>query len=170
MKFNKLNRSTHKWGSIIITIPFLIIIVTGILLLLKKEFSYIQPVTIKGVSEAPTLSFDKVLAVAKTVKEVNITGWESIDRLDVRPNKGLIKLQTNENWEIQIDSSTAEILHVAFRRSDIIEKIHDGTYWQKSANLWFTLPISIALLLISITGIILFTLPYVKRYQNKKRH
>lgn len=165
MRFNKLNRSTHKWTSIVITIPFLVIIITGILLLLKKEFSYIQPVTIKGISKVPSLSFDAILQAAKTVEEVNIIGWESIDRLDVRPSKGMIKIQTKANWEIQIDSSTAEVLHVAFRRSDVIEKIHDGTYWQKYANLWFTLPIAIVLLLISITGIILFSQPYIKRYK-----
>lgn len=170
MRFNKLNRSIHKWGSIVIAIPFLIILVTGILLLIKKEVSYIQPITIKGSAKIPSVSFEEILQAAKTVKHLNITGWESIDRLDVRPKKGLIKLQTHTHWEIQIDSATADILHVAYRRSDIIEKIHDGTYWQKKANWWLTLPIAIALLVISITGIFLFALPYIKRYKNKQKH
>lgn len=169
MRFNKLNRNIHKWGSIAIAIPFLVIIVTGILLLIKKEVTYIQPITIKGSAKVPTISFDEILQAAKSVEHLNITGWESIDRLDVRPKKGLIKLQTYSSWEIQIDSATADVLHVAYRRSDLIEQIHDGTYWQKQANWWLTLPVAIALLVISITGVVLFVLPYVKRYKNKKK-
>jgi len=169
MNGNKLNRSLHKWLSIVIAIPFIIILVTGIMLLLKKEVAYIQPETIRGSSVIPTISFDLILEQAKTVKEANIVDWSSIDRLDVRPNKGVIKLRTQTNWEIQIDAVSGSILKVAFRRSDIIEQIHDGTYWQDTANLWFTLPIAVVLLLISITGIILFLLPYIRKYKNKQR-
>jgi len=87
----------------------------------------------------------------------------------VRPSKGIIKIRAKSNWEIQIDSTPGESLKTAFRRSDIIEQLHDASYWQDSANLWFTLPISVVLLLISVTGIILFFLPYHRRYNNRKR-
>ena len=162
MKFNRLNRTLHKWFSICITMPFLIILVTGILLL-KKEISYIQPPSAKSSSKLPSISFDLILKQSRSVKEAGVVDWASIDRLDVRPNKGIIKVRTNTHWEIQLDASTAEILTFAYRRSDIIEQIHDGTYWQDNANLWLTLPVAILLLLISITGIILFILPYIKR-------
>ncbi len=167
MSFRKINRSTHKWASIIVAIPVLIIIVTGILLLVKKEFSYLQPASQSGVSNVPSISFDVILEQAKSVEEAQVDSWDSIDRLDVRPSKGIIKIRTNSQWEIQLDSETAEILHVAYRRSDTIEQIHDGTYWQKNANLWLSLPVAITLLLISLTGLFLFFYPYYKRFQKR---
>lgn len=168
MSFRKVNRSTHKWASIIVAIPVLIIIVTGILLLVKKEFSYLQPASQSGVSNVPSISFDVILEQAKSVEEAQVDSWDSIDRLDVRPSKGIIKIRTNSQWEIQLDSETAEILHVAYRRSDTIEQIHDGTYWQKNANLWLSLPVAITLLLISLTGLFLFFYPYYKRFQKRE--
>jgi len=167
MKINRLNRTLHKWLSISIALPFMIILVTGILLLLKKEVPYIQPPSAKSSNALPSISFELILKQSMSVKEAGIVGWSSIDRLDVRPNKGIIKVRTNTHWEIQLDASTAKVLVVAYRRSDIIEKIHDGTYWQDSANLWLTLPVAILLLLITITGIILFALPYIKRSKIK---
>ena len=82
------------------------------------------------------------------------------------PSKGIIKIRAKSNWGIQIDATTGEILKTAFRRSDIIEHLHDASYWQDRANLWFTLPIALVLLLITITGIILFFIIYYHRYNN----
>ena len=170
MNFNRVNRSTHKWTGIIIAIPFLIILITGILLLLKKEIEYIQPASMKGSAKNyPNISFEQILVLAKSVPQANINSWQQIDRLDVRPSKGIIKVRAKSLWEIQIDLATGKILKVAYRRSDIIEKLHDFTYWQDSANLWFTLPIAITILLISGTGIFLFFQPYYKRYKNRQR-
>lgn len=169
MSINRLNRSTHRWTSIIIALPLLTILITGVLLLLKKEVEYIQPSSEKGISKKPTLSFEEILNAAKSVKVAQIDSWQAIDRLDVRPSKGIIKIRAKSHWEIQLDATTGKVLKTAFRRSDIIEQLHDFTYWQDSANLWFTLPISIALIVISITGIVLFFLPYYRRHKNKKR-
>ena len=166
MSFNKTNRTIHKWGSIIIALPLLVVLVTGVLLLLKKQFSFIQPPTIKGQSAQPTLSFEQILTVAKTVESAQISSWDDIDRLDVRPSKGMLKVRSNNDVEIQIDSGSGEVLHVAVRRSDFIESIHDGTFFEKNANLWLMLPVALISIVLLITGVILFFLPYLKK---KKR-
>lgn len=170
MKLPRLNRSIHKWASIVIALPLIFIIVTGILLLVRKEFDYLQPPSQRGISVVPNVSFEKILATVKTVPEAEITSWDSIALLDVRPDKGMIKVRSKNNWEIQIDASTGAILQTAFRRSNIIESLHDATYFQKYANLWFTLPISIALFFIAITGIILFLLPYYLKAKRRKEN
>lgn len=166
MRFKKANRLIHKWVSIVIAIPLLVIFVTGILLLTKKEFAFIQPPTAKGEGAIPSISFHQVLSIANTVELAQINGWDDIDRLDVRPSKGVIKIRSLNRVEIQIDSRTGDILHVAKRRSDFIESIHDGTFFEKSANLWLMLPVAITALVMSITGIIMFFIPYLKK---KKR-
>ena len=169
MSFNKTNRTIHKWASIVIVIPLLVVFVTGILLLTKKEFAFIQPPTAKGEGSIPSISFDQVLSIANTVERAQISSWDDIDRLDVRPGKGIIKIRSQNSIEIQIDSRTGDILHVAQRRSDFIESIHDGTFYQKNANLWLMLPVAITALVISITGIIMFFLPYLKKRRRKKK-
>ena len=167
MSFKKTNRTIHKWASIIIAIPLLISFVTGVLLLVKKEFSVIQPPTMKGQASVPTINFDNILIAAKSVEQAQIVTWEDVDRLDVRPGKGLIKIRSNNSIEIQIDAVSGDILHVAKRNSDFIESIHDGTFFEKNANLWLMLPTAIIAIVLLITGVILFFLPYMRN--NKRR-
>ena len=168
MSFNKTNRTIHKWASIIITLPLLVIFITGILLLVKKEFSVIQPPTYKGQGQIPEISFEQVLSAVSQIEQAQIQSWEDIDRLDVRPSKGVIKVRSHNQIEIQLDAKSADVLHVAKRNSDFIESIHDGTFFEKNANLWLMLPVSIISLLIIITGVILFFIPYLKKNKRKR--
>ena len=109
-------------------IPIIIIIGTGILLQVKKEINWIQPTTTIGkIKNNPSISFDEILTIAKTVPDAEIHSWEDIDRLDVRIQAGMVKVRSKNNWEIQIDTQSGPILQHAYRRSDIIESIHDGS-------------------------------------------
>lgn len=168
MKFPKLNRKVHSWGAIISSIPILIVIVTGIILLLKKDVDWIQPSTERGSGGAPTLAFNAVLAAAKTVPEAEISSWDDIDRLDVRPGKAVIKIRSNNRWEIQIDHQTGEILKTAYRRSDLIESLHDGSWFHDLAKLWVWLPCAVILLVLWLTGIYLFFQPILARRKRKR--
>jgi len=163
MSFKKTNRTIHKWLSILVALPLLVVLVTGVLLLVKKEFSVLQPPTAKGIGKIPEVNFEQILTAAKSVQEANINSWQDVDRLDVRPNKGITKIRSNNRIEIQIDNQTGDILHVAKRNSDFIESIHDGTFFQKNANLWLMLPVAIITIIILITGVILFIQPYLKK-------
>lgn len=163
IKWNRVNRKIHYWGAIICALPILIVIGSGVLLLLKKEVEWIQPVTVKTESRVSTLEFAQILAIVKTASEAEISSWQDIKRLDIRPNKGVIKVQAENQWEIQLDYATGEILQVAYRRSDFIESIHDGTFFHDSAKLGLFLPAALILLTLWITGIYLFLLPYLSK-------
>ncbi|MEM0967871.1 MAG: PepSY-associated TM helix domain-containing protein [Verrucomicrobiota bacterium] len=171
MKFSwkRLNRRFHYWGAFLSALPVLIIICTGILLLLKKEFAWIQPPTISGSSETPSISFEEILAATKTAPEAKEVDWSSIDRLDVNPRKGVVKVRTKNRWEIQLDLATAEVLQVAYRRSDLIESMHDGTFFHDRAKLWVFLPSAAILLILWCTGIILFFQPFSAKRRRKKK-
>lgn len=172
IKFNRLNRDIHHWGAIIIAVPILIIIVTGLLLLLKKEFSWIQPATIKGQGNAPIVSYQQILETSRSVTEANIKEWSDIKKMDYRPSKGLVKVISRSNWEVQIDLSNGQLLNKAFRRSDIIESIHDGSFFHDKAKLWLFLPAATGLFILWVTGIYLFFIRQFpkKRRKNKKRY
>ncbi len=169
-RLNKWTRKGHRWGAMLVAIPVLVVISTGLLLQVKKQSAWIQPPTQKGVAAALTLSFDEILSIAAEVPLANITGWDDIDRLDVRPGKGVVKVRGKNRWEVQIDSTTGEVLMVAYRRSDLIESLHDGTWFLRDAKLWVFLPSGIVLLVLWITGIYLWILPiWVKRSGRKRR-
>ena len=168
MKLSKLSRLSHRWGSIIALPPIMIIIFSGIVLQLKKESAYIQPPTQRGAGTEPSIGFDRILEVARTVPEAEIESWEDVDRLDVRPGKGVVKVRCKNRYEVQIDSETAEILHVAFRRSDLIESIHDGSYFNEHFKLWVFLPAGIVLAALLITGLHLFLLPHLARRKRSR--
>jgi uncharacterized iron-regulated membrane protein len=153
-----------------IAMPFLLVIGTGILLLLKKDVDWIQPPTRQGSTDELQLTFDQVLAIARAVPEAGINGWEDVDRLDVRPAKGMLKVRARNRWEIQIDSVSGEVLQVAYRRSDLIESLHDGSFFHDKVKVFVFLPSALALLLLWVTGICLFVLPYLTRLRRSRQN
>lgn len=172
---NKWSRKTHRWGAIAIAIPTLVVIGSGIFLQLKKDWSWVQPPTARGVmsgdpASGMSASFDDILAAAMTVPEAGFESWDDIDRLDVRPDKGVVKVRGKNRWEVQIDTETAEVVQVAYRRSDLIEQIHDGSWFHDLAKLWIFLPSGVILFALWLTGMYLWILPiWAKRSGRKRR-
>ncbi|PCI22621.1 MAG: hypothetical protein COB67_13295 [SAR324 cluster bacterium] len=168
VNWKKWNRKIHYWGSLVIALPVLIVLLSGIVLQVKKQVSWVQPKTMRGEGKVPKLSFEKILKVAKTVPEAKIKKWKHIKKLDVRPKKGIIKILAKNKWEIQIDHQSGKVLQVEYRRSDLIEGLHDGSFFHEQAKLWLFLPSAVILLIIWITGIYLFLIPFMTK-RNKKR-
>lgn len=169
MKISKLSRLIHRWGSILIAAPLVVIIVTGVILQLKKESGWIQPPTQQGSGSEPLLGFDQILAATRDVPEAEVDSWDDIERLDVRPGKGMLKVRCKNSWEVQLDAKTGEVLQVAFRRSDLIESIHDGSFFHDDFRLWVFLPTALILAVLWATGIYLFVLPYLARWKKRER-
>jgi len=161
-------RKTHRWGAILIALPFLIVLITGIILQVKKEVAWVQPPSMKGISQVPEITFQEILNIVSEVPEAEIDDWDDVDRLDVRPDKGIVKVRAKNNWEIQLDTQTGEVLQVAFRRSDIIESIHDGSWFHDRAKLWIFLPSAMVVLLLWVTGMYLYFLPKIQQRKNRK--
>ena len=164
----RLNRKIHHWGSIIIAVPLAIVLVTGALLLLKKDVDWIQPPTVKGEQKGVSIDFDRILDVARTVPEAGIETWSDVDRLDVRPGKGMVKVRAENRWEIQLDANTGAVLQVAYRRSDLIESIHDGSFFSEYARLGVFLPSALVVIGLWITGMVLFFHPYLVRARKRQ--
>jgi len=168
MNLPKFNRKIHKWGAIIAALPIIIVICSGLLLMLKKELAWLQPPTQSGTSEALSISFDEILTKASQIPEAQIKDWGDIDRLDVRPGKGVVKVRSKNSIEIQLDTSTGEALQVMARRSDLIESIHDGSFFHSNAKLWLFLPSCVVMLILWFTGLYLFLHPYINRRKKNK--
>jgi uncharacterized iron-regulated membrane protein len=157
-------RSLHRWGSVLVAAPALVIFVSGLLLQLKKEWGWVQPPTQRGTGGPPVVSLEDVLAAARGVPDAGIAAWEDVDRLDLRPERGVVKVRGKNRWEVQVDTATGEVLQVAYRRSDLVESLHDGSWFHERAKLWVFLPTAVVLCCLYGTGVYLWLLPYlVKR-------
>ena len=168
INWKKFNREVHFWGASLCAVPLMIVIITGLLLIVRKDFHWIQPATMNGTGNIPKITFERIIDTAKTVKEADIQNWSDVDRLDVRPNKGIIKIRSKNRWEIQIDHQTSEILQTSYRRSGLIESLHDGTFWGRSVSYFIFLPSAIILLILLVTGIYLFITTYISKSNIKK--
>jgi uncharacterized iron-regulated membrane protein len=169
VKLIVLNRTLHYWGAALIALPLLFVISTGLLLQLKKNSEWIQPKENRGTGKVPVVNFDQIFEAVKQAPGLNVTSWDQIDRLDVRPDKGMVKIRMRDNHEVQVDLGTGKLLQVAFRRSDIIETIHDGSIVGNWMKLGIILPSGFILLFLWLSGIWMWVHPLLNRRKVRLR-
>jgi len=166
---NRWTRKLHRWGALLIFIPTFVVVVSGLLLQVKKQVPWVQPPTQKGLPGDPAINFEKILSAAMAIADSGVSGWSDIERLDVQPGKGIVKVQCKNRWELQLDLQTGNVLSSTFRRSDLIESLHDGTFFSDPVKLLVFLPNGLVLLGLWATGIWLWWLPIRSRLRKAKR-
>lgn len=170
-RLNWWSRTLHRWGALACAVPLLIVIASGLLLQVKKQVPWVQPPTARGetANADPAQTWSDILAVARSVPEAEIEGWADVDRLDVRPDRGLVKVRCRNRWELQIDLETGAVLASTKRRSDLIESLHDGSFFGDPVKLGVFLPSGLLLLVLWFTGAWLWYLPIRNRRINRRR-
>ena len=154
MHFNVANRKVHFWASFVAGLPILVIVASGIVLQMKKNWAWVQPVEHRGTTTVPAIDFDRIMTSLQAVPALGVTGWGDVDRLDVRPGRGVAKVTLYSRWEVQIDLGTGAVMQTAYRRSDLIESIHDGSFFGGDwVKLGLFLPAGLTLLLLWLSGI-----------------
>lgn len=166
-------RVWHKWLGTGLALLLFISAITGVLLALKKDVAVIQPPTIKGQNKdlstwIPLQQIDSIayhaLVAAHPEQATN-----KVDRLDVRPSKGVVKVLFDQGyWEVQVDGGNGKVLSIARRHSDWIEALHDGSIISDLFKLISMNILGIGLVILLITGLWLWYGP--KRYRKLKRH
>ncbi len=172
--FRKIHRTTGAF----LFIFFFIVSITGLLLGWKKNSNgLIQPKSHKGTTTElkDWLSIDSLHKNACKILHDSVSANLSLEleRIDIRKEHGMVKFVFTENfWGIQLDGATGKLLHIERRRSDFIEKIHDGSildYYFNTSNgqikLIYTTVMGMALLTFTITGFWLWYGP--KRMRRK---
>lgn len=169
MRFNVLNRKVHYWATAFVALPVLVIICSGLILQMKKHWAWVQPEERRGTGTSPAVDLEGLLAAVRAVPNLGVTGWDDVNRIDVRPGKGMAKVWLKSGWEVQVDLGTGRILQTAYRRSDLIEALHDGSFFGgELPKLAIFLPSGIALLLMWVTGIWMFWVPFSAKWKRRK--
>jgi hypothetical protein len=169
VSFNVANRKTHHFASFLVAIPLAVIIVSGILLQMKKQWDWVQPPERRGTGTTPVVGFDQILASIQGVPDLGVRGWQDVNRMDVRPDRGLVKVTLRSGWEAQVDLGTGGVLQTAYRRSDLIETIHDGSFFAGDwTKLGLFLPAGLTLLLLWLSGVWMVWVQFIGKRRRKK--
>jgi uncharacterized iron-regulated membrane protein len=172
----RITRRIHRWMGATLFLLFLLVSLSGLLLGWKKNAAdLIMPPTQKGSTHSTNgwIPLDSLASIAiQQMGAINNEEW-TIDRMDVRPEKGIVKIIFQQgHWETQLDGSSGKVLSVGKRHSDWIEHLHDGSLfdlWLDThfIKLLFTSVSGIALLTFTITG---FWLWYGPKVMRKYKH
>jgi hypothetical protein len=165
----------HLWIGVIFTVSLVVIALTGILLNHKRVLG-LQP----DVPHEPTAPFatalplDSLAAIAlRAAAAAGAAGAAiepadlhraSIDRMDVRPRDGYVKvrLRNAASSEVTVDVSSGQVLHVGPRGDVFLEKLHSG---EAFGGGWILLSdaAAVALLLTLGSGYWLWLAPRLRR-------
>jgi hypothetical protein len=170
-------RKVHRVTGALLFFIFIAIALSGLLLGWKKNSNgLIIPDTQKGISTNQADWLPLHLLTEKAFQaftdSIHTIKQPELDRVDVRPSKGIMKFRfENDLWEVQLDATTGKVLSVGKRYSDLLENLHDGSFVDDALGLpagifklLYTSISGIALLLFSITG---FWLWYGPKYVRK---
>jgi uncharacterized iron-regulated membrane protein len=172
MRSFKLFWNLHKWTGLVLALVFACTAVTGFLLLIKKRVDWIQPPTQTGAAG----DVEQFIGVDELVQAVLAQGhpdfrtFDDIDRVDFRPGKRVHKVRSRHHHaEIQVCAVTGEVLGVGTRPSDLLESIHDGSFFGDWAHDWVMPVVSAGLLFLVCTGVFLWLEPKVRRRRWRRR-
>ena len=173
-------RWLHRKIAIFLFVFFLIISVTGLLLGIKKQTGLLAP-TQKGVSSdlSTWLSVDslKKNAVRYLHDSVFPTLSGTVDRIDIRPDKGIIKFTFKDHFKgVQLDGTTGKLLSIEIRKSDFIEKIHDGSILDRifhtdgdQIKVGYTITMGFCLFMLVLSGIWIWYGPRMIRMKKRQK-
>lgn len=163
MRLNVANRRVHYWLACALLMPGLLVVSSGLLLQLKKQLAWVQPPEQRGSTDTPRIPLDGVLEAARRVPGAGVATWADVQRIDLRPGRGLAKVWTASGFEVQVDLGTGAVLQSAYRRSDLIESLHDGSFFGDVTKLVLFLPAGGVLLMLYLTGGWMLLQPWLAR-------
>ncbi len=178
-KLLRIFRKVHRTTGACLFLFFFFVSVTGLLLGWKKNSNgYLLPNSHNGTSTElkDWLPIDSLHKNACRIVQDSISKDTSLEleRIDIRKEKGMVKFVFVEDFiGVQLDGATGNLLQIETRRSDFIEKVHDGSildlYFNTSngqIKLVYTTIMGLALLVFTITG---FWLWYGPKRMRKSR-
>ncbi|HWM92379.1 MAG TPA: PepSY-associated TM helix domain-containing protein [Thermoanaerobaculia bacterium] len=159
-KFSRGVFYVHLWLGILISGVVLLVSVTGILLNHKRPLGLMP-----DVGHTPNGSFEQALPLAELARraEAAVTpevAAAGIDRMDVRPGDGLVKVRFDDRTvqEVDVDLNTGRVLHVGERNDVFLEKLHSGEIFGDNWVL-LTDASAVALIVLLLSGYWLWLFP-----------
>src|SRR5690606_22999750 len=67
MRLSILSRRLHRWGAVLAALPILLVIGSGLVLQVKKQVPWVQPVEQRTSESVPVVDWASILATAQSV-------------------------------------------------------------------------------------------------------
>lgn len=164
---NRFFRKWHRWISIVIALPFIITLSTGILLATRGFNSWVQP-DYPSPKSSLAISFPQILDAARSIPEAKIQDWKDISQIDIRPAVGNIRVRAKfTQWEIQIDGITGKVTGTGIRRASFLTALHEGAYFGPIVRYGIFFPSALGVFFLLISGVYIFLQPFF--FKRKKK-
>ncbi len=113
---------------VIVTVALVSIAVTGIILNHRRELGLMPDVTNTSVTLFTNAMPLAELAIRARAAGGPVVGNTGVDRMDVRPSEGLVKVRFSDpaSTEVTLDIFSGETLAVGSRRDVFIGQLHSG--------------------------------------------
>jgi uncharacterized iron-regulated membrane protein len=170
VKVMRWSRELHKWTGLAMSLVFLLIAVTGIMLLFKEEWGF-QPKTERG-EEAEVnqyMSIDELLSATYAKDYEGLKSLKDVNRIDMRPNRNVAKIRSNDELEIQIEMTTGNVLSVGYRHDKLLEDIHDGSFFGDWFKYIIVTASGVILIFLCFSAYYIWGFSLMKKMQSKKR-
>lgn len=149
----------HLWLGVIISGLLIVICITGILLNHKRGLGLMP-----DVPHQATGDFANALPMAELVRlaaeAAPDAGARGVDRLDVRPRSGIMKVRFRDDvvTEVTLDVHDGRVLDIGQRNDVFLEKLHSGEIF---GDRWVLLSdfAAIVLVILIISGYWLWLFP-----------
>ena len=165
----------HLWLGVVSTIALIAISITGILLNHKRGLGLMP-----DVPHEPSGAFTDALPVERLAYAALVAApqaakgdWKEgdpvdiglIDRMDVRPRNGFVKVRLRDkaSMEMTVDINTGAVVHTGRRGDVFLEKLHSGEIFGGLPFVILSDIAAVALVLTLITGYWLWLVPKLSR-------
>jgi len=144
-------RKYHRIISLIIFLPFLLMVITGLLLQVRQNAEFIQPKAIKMDYEInkPLLDFEEIIRASNV-------GKEEIDQIIFKPEKFHLALRLKNGNELQIHPQTGEILKSSPRLTGLLIDLHQGSFFSSWGQYLIFLPAGVGVLFLIVSGLVIY--------------
>ncbi|MGG1679668.1 PepSY domain-containing protein [Neobacillus sp. NRS-1170] len=166
----QFSRKAHKWSGLILSVVFMFVAVTGLLLVYMIPLGVADDLkTGKEASPSQSIPMDKVVSIATSQGLPGVTSVKDIFRIEYRPSLNVYQVRFNNSQDVQIDASTGKVLSTNPDYSTFIITLHDGSFfgnWYRYSALTFA---GLSLILLSFSGYYMVGYPLYKRLKVRKK-
>lgn len=171
MHWFRLLWRVHRWLGVAAGLILLVSAGTGFLLLLKKDYAWLQPPIAVG-EPGPAAALQPLAAVVGAVLALELPQFRSlddIDRIDFRPGKGVHKVVSrHDHCEVQVCATTLRTSGPGERRSDWLEALHDGSWFGDLAHGTVMPLVALILLYLAASGYVMWLWPKLRRRRGRR--
>ncbi|GGB44300.1 PepSY-associated TM helix domain-containing protein [Fictibacillus barbaricus] len=169
-KFYQVSRKVHKWSGLLLSLIFMFVAVTGLLLVYMIPLGVTDDIKMgKDASPSQSISMDKVISIAISQDLPGVASVEDIFRIEYRPSANIYQIRFNNSQGLQLDASTGEVLSKKQDYSTFLITLHDGSYFGNWYRFSFLTLAGLSLILLSFSGYYMFGYPLYRRLKTKNK-